>query len=224
MRRPLLFAGALAVLGSVLAAVTVSLAVRASGARWILPAGGVPERFPVAIVPGAAVWGKTTLSHVLEDRVLTAVRLWKEGRVKKLLFSGRHDGHDYDEVNAMRRYARRLGVPPQDIFLDHAGFTTYQTMFRARVVFRVTVAVVVTQRYHLYRALYIARTLGIRAWGLPADRRPYVNISGYRVRDFFARIKAWLQAGVFRPQADHLGAPYPVSGDGRSTHDLADGE
>lgn len=224
MTRPRLVAVVLVPILLLAGGVTVSLGVRASGARWILPVAGAPTHYPVAIVPGAAVWGKETLSHVLEDRVLTAVRLWKEGRVKKLLFSGRHDGHDYDEVNAMRRFARRQGVPPQDIFLDHAGFTTYQTMYRAREVFRIETAVVVTQRYHLYRALYTARSLGIRAWGEVADRRPYVNISGYRVRDFFARIKAWLQAGVFRPLPDHLGRPHPVGGDGRSTHDLADGK
>ena len=111
------------------------------------------------------------------------------------------------------------GVAPGDIFLDHAGFTTYQTMYRASAVFRVRDCLVVTQRYHLCRALYIARQLGLEAWGVAADRRPYVNGGWYVFRDFFARIKAWLQAAVFRPQPKYLGREHPVTGDGRTTHD-----
>lgn len=201
-------------------AVMVSLGVRAAGAAGLVSPDSIDKPFPVAIVPGAAVWGRWTLSHVLEDRVLVAIRLYRAGRVKKLLFSGRHDREDYDEVNAMRRYAMERGVPAADIFLDHAGFTTYQTLYRARAVFRVERALIVSQRYHLYRALYIAGALGIAAKGVASDLRPYVNIDWYRLRDFFARIKAWFQAGVFRPLPDHLGRPHPVTGDGRSTHDM----
>ena len=196
----------------------ISCGVRASGSSWFL-SGDDKRTFQVAIVPGAGVWGKWRLSHVLEDRVLTAIDLYRRKRVRKLLFSGRHDTTGYDEVNAMRRYAVARGIPPRDIFLDHAGFTTYQTMYRAAAVFRVSDCLVVTQRFHLYRALYIGRRLGLRAWGVVCDRRRYVRGGWYEFRDFFSRVKAWLQAGLFRPLPKYLGKVHPVSGDGRSTHD-----
>ena len=196
----------------------ISCGVREAGAAFFM-SDKDSHRFQVAIVPGAGIWGKWRLSHVLKDRVLTAIRLYKAKRVRKLLFSGRHDTKHYDEVNAMRRFAILRGVPPRDIFLDHAGFTTYQTMYRAVSVFKVKRCLIVTQKFHLYRALYIARQLGLDAWGIVADRRQYINGVWYAFRDFFARVKAWIQAGVFKPLPKYLGRPHPITGDGRSTHD-----
>jgi len=202
-----------------LLAVLISCAVRASGAAYFISRGSLTE-YLVAVVPGAGIRGRCALSPVLEDRVLTAISLYRQKKVRKLLFSGRRDRGGYDEVNAMRCFAAARGVAPEDIFLDQAGFTTYQTMYRAGAVFKVKRCLVVTQRYHLYRALYIARKLGLDARGVVADRRMYVYQCWYTFRDFFARIKAWLQAGVFRSLPEYPGRLYPISGDGRSTHDL----
>lgn len=172
-----------------------------------------------AIVLGAAVWGNRYLSHVLEDRVLTAIALYKAGKVKKLLMSGAHHSRHYDEVNNMRRYAEARGVPTRDIFMDHAGFTTYESMYRAREIFRVRKAIIVTQAYHLPRAIYIARGLGLEAVGVAADRRSYLNIRTYKIREYFATLKAWWQVAITRPQPTYLGKTHPITGDGRSTHD-----
>ena len=103
------------------------------------------------------VWGKDTLSHMLEDRVLGAIDVYERGGAKKILMSGYHGQEDYDEVNAMKKYAVEKGVAADDVFMDHAGFSTYETMYRARDVFQAKKVVIVTQKYHLYRAVYIAR-------------------------------------------------------------------
>jgi len=196
----------------------INLHISSKGERFFITTENCPKA-QTAIVLGAAIWGKQTLSHVLEDRVLKAIHLYKKGLVKKLLMSGSHSRTDYDEVNAMRIYAEKRGVPKKDIFMDHAGFTTYETMYRARDVFQVKSAVIVTQQFHLARSVYIARQLGIIAYGYIADRRSYVGIRYYRLREFFARIKAWLQAGIFKPLPTYLGRVISIIGDGRLTHD-----
>jgi len=171
-----------------------------------------------AIVPGAYVSPDGRLCDMLADRVSTAVDLYRAGKVKKILMTGDHGRASYDEVNSMRRFAEEMGVPTGDIFMDHAGFSTYESMYRARDVFQVDSAVIVTQDFHLPRAVYIARELGIDAVGLSADRHVYAGAEVYEYREIPARIKAFLQvkAGA-RPT--FLGPAIPVSGDGRATHD-----
>jgi len=121
-----------------------------------------------AIVLGAKVFKSGALSQVLADRMDTGIELYQKGKVKKLLLTGDHGQTSYDEVNAMRRYALERGVPDEDIFMDHAGFSTYDSMYRARDVFMVRKAIIVTQEFHLSRALFIARAVsqsGSR-WGI----------------------------------------------------------
>ncbi|MCK4906644.1 MAG: YdcF family protein [Spirochaetes bacterium] len=172
-----------------------------------------------AIVLGAAVWQNKYLSHILQDRMDTAISLYKMGKVKKLLLSGDHGKKYYDEVNNMLRYALQYGIIPKDFFLDHAGFRTYDTMYRARDVFKIKSAIIVTQKFHLARAVYIARKLGIQAIGITADKRLYQNISLYKFREFFARLKAYWQAGIIKPKPKFLGKVIPITGDGRLSHD-----
>jgi len=171
----------------------------------------------VAIVLGAQVKEDGTLSDALADRVEAGIALYQAGKVEKLLMSGDHGQTSYDEVNKMRMYAIDRGVPPEDIFMDHAGFSTYDTMYRARDVFMVKSAIVVTQGYHLPRAVYTARTLGLEAIGFPADNHVLPS-DNYR-REILARAKSLLQLYVTRPDPRFLGDPIPITGDGRATND-----
>ncbi|ADG81879.1 protein of unknown function DUF218 [Thermincola potens JR] len=173
----------------------------------------------VAIVLGAKVYPNGGVSTVLADRLNTGVELYKAGKVKKILLTGDHGQTNYDEVNTMREFMLRKGIPAEDIFMDHAGFSTYDSMYRARDVFRVKDAVVVTQQFHLPRALYIARTMGIEATGLIADKRTYTGARYLEFREALARVKALLQLHVFKSKPKYLGPAIPISGDGRVTCD-----
>jgi len=155
-------------------------------------AGESPEPQPTAIVLGAAVWPGNVPSHMLEDRVLTAVRLYHEGRAAKLLMSGNRDG-GYNEPDVMARLAISKGVPETAILLDYAGYTTRITMQNAARDFDIREAVIVTQAYHLPRALYLGEKAGMRVAGAAADLRRYLDFRKDLVREFFARAKAWVQ-------------------------------
>ncbi|TAL31788.1 MAG: hypothetical protein EPN93_17050 [Spirochaetes bacterium] len=170
------------------------------------------------LVPGAKVYRGGGLSHVLEDRLESARALYVQGGAGKLLLSGDHGTRYYDEVNAMKRHLIAKGVPAEDIFLDHAGFETYDSVYRAAEVFGVKRVVICTQRFHLYRALYIARALGLEAYGLSADRRVYRGWMLNETREFFARIKAFFKI-LLRPAPKFLGARIPINGDGRKSWD-----
>lgn len=183
----------------------------------IVSIGGI-DPAPVAIVLGAKVKADGQPSDILRDRLLTAIDLYRAGSVGKILVSGDDGQVEYDEVNAMRLYLLGADVDPDDIFLDHAGFDTYDSMIRARKVFGVTKAIVVTQAYHLPRALYLADAFGIDARGVAADRQTYRGILRYQVRELLADTKAVVSviAGV---SPHFLGDTIDVSGDGRVTWD-----
>jgi len=177
----------------------------------------VPEK-PVAIIFGAKVWSQGP-SHILSDRLDAGIRLYKLGKVKKLLLSGDHGRKEYDEVNAMRAYALGRGVPPEDIFLDHAGFRTYATLYRARDVFGVTAAVLITNEFHLPRAIYTGNRFGLDVVGLTSDARTYRTWLFNDCREFLARTLAWIQINITRPRPKYLGPKIDITGDGRVTHD-----
>ncbi len=159
----------------------------------------------VALIFGAGVRPNGTLSDALEDRVLTGIDLYKEEKVKKLLMSGDNGRKTYDEVTAMKKFAVEKGVPEEDIVLDYAGFDTYDTCYRAREIFDLKKDVVlISQSFHLPRALYVCRRLGVESIGLTADRRVYAtNLWGYR--ESLARIKAVLDVEIFRSKPKFLG-------------------
>jgi vancomycin permeability regulator SanA len=154
-----------------------------------------PKR--VAIVFGARVWSGGEPSHSLYDRVLTAVELYRAGRVKKLLMSGDRQNDDYDEPAAMKKLALELGVAESDIVLDNDGKRTYDTCYRAKEIFDVKKAILVTQDYHQPRALYLCRSLGIDSVGITANRRVYDNEKYFRFREFFSVASAWFEINVF---------------------------
>jgi vancomycin permeability regulator SanA len=196
----------------------INLYVIRNSERYIVRNAVAPPRAAAVLVPGAAVWRGGRLSHILEDRAVTALYLYRKGAVKKILVSGDHGTRRYDEVNALKKYFLERGVRPADLFLDHAGFDTYSSMARASRVFAARDLVVVTQEFHLHRALYLARRSGLEARGVPADRRPYVNAARYRVREYFARVKAFANV-LSRREPRFLGRTIPITGDGRASWD-----
>jgi SanA protein len=199
--------------------VAVNLYTQAEGGRHSVSSPREAPEAEVAIILGARVYSNGEPSPMLADRLETGVQLYKLGKVGKLLVSGDHGTTHYDETNAMRRYVLARGVPPEDIFMDHAGFSTYDTMYRARDVFQVTSALIVTQQFHLDRAVYTARRLGIEATGVPADLQPYANEARFAARDWLARCKAFLDLNLLHPGPKYLGPVIPISGDGRATLD-----
>lgn len=168
----------------------------------------VPPR-PVAIVFGAGVYPDGRLSPILADRVSTAVELYRAGKVGKLLMTGDNRFADYNEPGYMRAYALELGVPDENIVLDYAGRRTYDSCYRARHIFGVDAAILVTQAYHLDRALYTADRLGIDALGVAADKRDYMLIRHYWVRELAATAVAWWQLTVSHP-LPVMGDPLPI--------------
>ena len=139
--------------------------------------------------------------------------------MQRLLLSGDHGRVGYDEVNTMKRFVLEAGVPAEDIFLDHAGFSTYETMYRARDVFQVTDAIVVTQDFHLDRALAIGRALGLEVRGVEAPCTGYVPKQSLLVREWLARCKAWVEVHLTHPLPTYLGEVIPISGDSRASWD-----
>ena len=170
------------------------------------------------IVLGCQVKSDGTPSHMLEDRLKRSVALYDLGAAPKLLMSGDHGTVTYDEVDAMKRYAVEHGIPTEDVFMDHAGFSTYETVSRAKLIFEAKKVIIVTQQYHLYRALYTAQALGLEAYGVAADYRQYSGQSVRDLREVLARVKDFGMA-IFQPDPTYLGETIPISGSGVLTHD-----
>lgn len=165
-----------------------------------------------ALVLGASVY-RGSPSPVLEDRAHTAVDLFKDKTVAKILVTGDNGSLSHDEVTPVRKYLLQAGIPAGDIFLDHAGFDTYSSMYRARDIFGARSIIIVTQDFHLPRALYIARSLGLTAYGVPLH-------DGGEARDYLREIPAALKAVVdvlLHRKPKYLGEPIPLSGDGSTT-------
>lgn len=154
---------------------------------------------------------------MLNDRLEEAISLYKEGKAPKIIMSGDHGRDDYDEVNVMKDFAMNKGVPSQDIFMDHAGFSTYESVYRAKEVFKAQKVIIVTQDYHLYRALFIANALDIEAVGASANLRNYPGQSARDLREIAARCKDFISC-IFKPKPTYLGNPIPVNGDGDVTN------
>lgn len=169
------------------------------------------------LVLGAAVYKNKYPSEMLEDRILEGVRLYELGVSDRLLMSGDNSKINYNEVLVMKDFAVQHGVPSPDVFEDHAGFSTYESMYRARDVFAAKKIVIVTQRYHLYRAVYIARALGLDAYGVASDPQEYAGQALRDIREILARPKDILSC-IFKPQPTYLGEIIPVNGNGDVTN------
>lgn len=177
----------------------------------------MPNCYTVMVL-GASVHKNGDLSPILSDRINGAVELYRMGKVKRFLLSGDHGRSDYDEVNTMKNHLIQLGIDSADIFLDHAGFDTYSSMVRAKEVFMVDSLYIVTQNYHLYRAIYIARQCGLNAYGYVADRRKYLGIVKYTLREWFANVKSWMWVNTHHKPI-YLGEQIPITGESRKSWD-----
>ncbi len=170
------------------------------------------------LVLGCGLNQDGTPSPMLGDRLRVGTRLYDEGASDRLLMSGDHGRENYDEVNAMKTYAVDRGIPSENIFMDHAGFSTYESIYRARDVFKAKKIILVSQKYHLYRGLYIARALGLDAYGVAADMQSYAGQKYYETREVVARVKDFLTS-IFKPRPTFLGEAIPVNENGNITND-----
>lgn len=177
----------------------------------------IKDEVDCILVLGAGIWGDKP-SPMLQDRLDTAIKLYKDGVSNKIIMTGDHGTKEYDEVNIMKQYAIDAGIPSEDIFMDHAGFSTYESIYRARDIFKVKKMVIVTQEYHLYRALYIANSLGVKSYGVNSDPRKYAGQLYREAREILARNKDFIY-GIVKPKPTYLGKEIPVSGNGDITND-----
>ncbi len=173
------------------------------------------ENTDCVLVLGAGVRDGSP-TPMLRDRLITGISLYESGAAPKIIMSGDHGREDYDEVNVMKSYAVENGVPDGDVFMDHAGFSTYDSVYRAKAVFEADSIIIVTQKYHLYRALYIAERLGVNAVGVSADLDDYSGQLKRDLREIAARDKDFFSC-LFKPEPKYLGEKIPVSGDGNIT-------
>lgn len=175
------------------------------------------ENIQCIIVLGAGI-RKDKPSPLLQDRLDKAIELYFEGIAPKIIMSGDHGREDHDEVNVMKNYAIEKGVKSEDIFMDHAGFSTYDTMYRAKEVFGVEKAVIVTQKYHIYRSVYIANRLGIDAYGVPAEDIKHQWAIYREFREVLARNKDFFKT-IFKPSSKYTGETIDISLSGDITND-----
>lgn len=168
-----------------------------------------PEGLDCILVLGCGVRPDGSPSHMLEDRMKRAVQLYQAGWSDVLLLSGDNRKEDYNEVGVMKRCALEQGVPEEAIVLDHAGLSTYDSIYRAKAIFGAETFAVITQEFHISRALYIADALGLEAWGVTSDLRPYQHEVFNRCREILARDKDALWCLV-KPDPVHLGDPIPL--------------
>lgn len=170
------------------------------------------------IVLGAGVRSDGSPSPMLQDRLKTGIELYEKGATNRLLMSGDHTKKGYDEVNVMKDYAIEKGIPSEHVFMDHAGISTYDSIYRAKNIFQADKIVIVTQEYHLYRALHIAEKLGVEAYGVSADVRVYAGQELRELREKAARVKDFIKATI-KPSSRIGGEAIPVSGNGDVTND-----
>lgn len=194
--------------------------VKAAGKERILTVEKASklEDVDCIIILGCGIYDDGSLSPMLRDRLLRGLELYKEGAAPKILMSGDHGRKEYDEVNAMKQYAIDNGVLSENIFMDHAGFSTYESIYRAKEIFEAKKVIIVTQEYHLYRAMYIAEQFGMEAYGVSADLNRYACQSMRDFREILARCKDFAMC-IFKPKPTFLGEVIPISGNGDLTND-----
>lgn len=217
IRKLILLMFALALVGGC-AAFMINAYVKSFAEPYILSSEDAVEIEDVdaILILGCLVRGDSP-SNMLEDRLIRGVELYNMGIAPKMLMSGDHGQKDYDEVGVMKKYATENGIMSEDVFMDHAGFSTYESMYRAKEIFGVNKVVIVTQGYHLYRSVYIARKLGIEAYGVNSDLQTYVGQTNRDIREVIARCKDFLYC-IIEPEPTYLGEKIDISGDGNVTN------
>lgn len=205
---------------SVVAVFSINAYVKSVGKKLMVTPESATELKNVdcILVLGCGVRDDGTPSDMLRDRLERSIELYFSGVAPKLLMSGDHGRVEYDEVNIMKQYAIDKGVPSEDVFMDHAGFSTYESIYRAKEIFCADNIVIVTQEYHLYRALYLAKSFGLEAHGVSSDYYIYAGQTMRDIREILARNKDFFTA-IFKPYPTYLGEAIPVNGDGNLTND-----
>jgi len=171
-----------------------------------------------ALILGASVKPNKEMSDVFRDRVDTAINLYNSKKVSKIIISGDHGKKYYDEVSAAKKYILEKGIPPKDVFLDHAGFDTYDSIYRAKYIFEANSIIIVTQNFHLPRAVFIARKLDLNAKGMSSDLHNYSGIILMKNREIFADVKAYFDI-VLNEKPQFLGPKIDLNGNGTITWD-----
>lgn len=218
LKRKIFILGSFIILISVIV-LSVNFYVWQEGQKYIIKPDSVPEVDAILIL-GARVYSDGNVSLMLSDRLTTGYELFQKGKAPKIIVSGDHGRKEYDEVNTMKSFLKEKDVPPEDIFMDHAGFSTYESLYRARDIFQVKKVIIVTQKFHLTRALFIARELGLQAYGVAADKHIYHYVMlRSELREMVARNKDFMTAKIIKPLPKYLGEVIPVTGDGRVTDD-----
>lgn len=215
----ILIIGAIMILIILIIVISINFFVIGSTKNRILTEEQVKDLQDVdcILILGAGIWGESP-SPMLEDRLLQGIDLYKSGVSTKIIMSGDHGKEDYDEVNVMKKFAIDREVKSEDIFMDHAGFSTYESIYRAKYVFEAKKIVIVTQKYHMYRALYITEQLGLKAYGVNSDPRTYQGQVIRDLREIIARDKDCIKC-IIKPEPTYLGDTIPVSGNGDDTND-----
>ena len=214
----LAFAAALVLMALLLGLGPDLLIVASARSRIVSPEEAADFGADCILVLGAGLMPDGSPSLMLSERIQTGVDLYEAGVAPKLLMSGDHSRADHEEVNAMKDAAMARGVPSADIFMDHAGFATYDSFYLAGAVFGVKKVVIVTQAYHLPRAIWIARALGLEAVGVACDTRRYPGQLYRDIREILARDKDFFKC-ILKPLPRYLGEAIPITGSGDATND-----
>jgi SanA protein len=211
------------IIGAGMVAVTASVLVvnfyvgQKSGSYIFQDINDLPKA-ETALVLGAKVYQQGTMSGMFQDRVDTAIELYEENKIEKILVSGDHGSEDYDEVNTAKDYLLEKGIRGEDIFLDHAGFDTYDSLYRAKEIFEVSSVIIITQNFHLPRAVYTGRKLNIETYGFSADKHSYAGIKYNELREIFGKVKAFLDIS-FQAKPKFLGEKISITGDSKKSWD-----
>ena len=206
----MIFIGLLIILG-------INFYVKNNTKQSIVSINELNKDYDAILVLGAGLRnGKP--SPVLKDRLDTAYEVYESGAANKIIVSGDHGTKTYDEVNVMKDYLINKGVPSENIFMDHAGFSTYDSIYRAKEIFQAKKIVIVTQEFHLYRSLYVASKFSLEAKGVSATLRHYTGETTFELREILARDKDFIKT-IFKPEPKYLGDAIPVFGDGNITND-----
>lgn len=207
----------IAALGIISLAVSNNIVIKSAGDYILTPDEARELDADCILVLGCRAIGDEP-SLMLEHRIMTGIELFESGASDRLLMSGDHGRSDYDEVYAMKKYALERGIDADSVFCDHAGFSTYESMYRAKEIFGCKKIIVVTQKFHLSRAVYIGRRLGMEVYGVACDRGVYAMEKANNKREAMARPIAILQC-LFKPKPKYLGDAIPISGKGSATDD-----
>lgn len=216
IKRIILIIDILVVVGIIIV-LGINFFVKNSVKDKIVDENSLDKNYDAILVLGAGLKnGKP--SPVLKDRLDMAYKLYEDGYSEKIIVSGDHGKKYYDEVNVMKIYLLDKGVDSNNIFMDHAGFSTYDSVYRAKEIFLANKIIIVTQQFHLYRSLYIAKQLKLDAVGVSATLRDYSGSVKFEIREILARDKDFVKS-IFKPEPKYLGDTISVFGDGNATND-----